>query len=84
MATTAVTDNDWVCEKATRATDLYTMGTAGVIVGVFIFSAFADYKGRRPAFFISTLLMIILNIIPIWISHSYTAFAVIKVSAMEA
>ena len=81
MTSTAVTDNDWVCDKAARPTDLFTIGTAGVIVGVFFFSAFADWKGRRPAFFISTLFMIILNIIPIWISHDYTAFAIVKVLA---
>ena len=66
--------------RATRATDLYTTGTAGLIVGVFLFSAFADFKGRRPAFFICTALMIVFNIIPIWVSHSYTAYVVLKVN----
>ena len=65
--------------RATRATDLFTAGTAGLVVGVFLFSAFADFKGRRPAFFICTALMIVFNIIPIWVSHSYTAYVVLKV-----
>ena len=64
--------------RATRATDLFTAGTAGLVVGVFLFSAFADWKGRRLAVFISTAFMIVFNLIPIGISQWYPAYAAIK------
>jgi MFS family permease len=79
MQNTAVTDNDWVCDKATRATDLFTLGVVGIIVGVAIFSTIADYKGRKPSFFICTGLMIVISIISVFVSHSYTAYLVLKV-----
>ena len=47
-------------------------------MGVFLFSAFADYKGRRLAVFISTAFMIVFNLIPIGISQWYPAYVAIK------
>ncbi len=43
MDSTAVTDNDWVCEKQKRATDLFTLGVVGLIIGTAIFSLIADF-----------------------------------------
>ena len=79
MYNTAVTDNDWVCSKMKRATDLFTLGVVGLIVGTFIFSLIADFKGRKISFFLSTFFMIILCIIPIWVSHSYPWYLALKV-----
>ena len=36
MSETAATENDWVCDLATRPTDLFTFGTVGLIVGTII------------------------------------------------
>ncbi len=80
MYNTAVTDNDWVCGKAKRATDLFTLGVVGLIVGTGIFSAIADFKGRKISFFISTAFMIVLTIISIFISHIYGAYLTFKVN----
>ncbi len=80
MKSTAVTDNDWVCEHGTRATDLFTLGVVGIIVGVAVFSTIADYKGRKPSFFLCAFLMIAISIITVFISHSYPAYLALKVS----
>ena len=43
MKNTAVSDNDWVCDKQKRATDLFTLGVVGLIIGTGIFSMIADF-----------------------------------------
>lgn len=84
MENTAVTDNDWYCEYATRATDLFTIGVVGLIVGVAIFSAIADAKGRKPSFFFSTIFMILFSIVSIFVSSNYAAYVAIKLLAFFA
>lgn len=79
MRNTAVTDNDWVCSKMRRATDLFTLATVGLIIGTAIFSAIADFKGRKLSFFLSTICMLIFSIIPIWLSHNYPAFLALQI-----
>ena len=79
MLNTAVSDNDWVCDYAKRATDLFTLGAVGLIVGTFFFSLIADYKGRKLSFFLSTAFMIILSICTIWASHVYPAYLTLKI-----
>ncbi|XP_059097213.1 carcinine transporter-like [Tigriopus californicus] len=78
MIATAVSDNDWVCSRQNYATNLYTIGVAGLIVGSGLLSALADFKGRKYSFFISTLLVIICSIAPIWFSHSYLWYCIFK------
>ena len=68
-----------VCDKGARATDLYTIGTAGLIVGTAFFSWFADWRGRRPAFFVSTLIVIIFQLAKIGLADNYTAYLIVKV-----
>ncbi len=43
MLNTAVSDNDWVCMYQKRATDLFTLGVVGLIIGTAIFSLVADF-----------------------------------------
>ena len=76
-----MTDNDWVCDLQTRATDLFTLGCVGLILGTAVFSWLADAKGRRLAFYLSTIAMIIFQLIQIWVSHSYGAFLAMKILA---
>ena len=68
-----------VCDKGARATDLYTIGTAGLIVGTAFFSWFADWRGRRPAFFVSTLIVIIFQLAKIGLADYYTGYLIVKV-----
>jgi MFS family permease len=77
---TAVTENDWVCDLEMRATDLYTLGNVGLILGTAVFSALADYKGRRLAFYVATAFMIVFQLIQIGVSHIYPLFVTMKVS----
>ena len=65
-----------VCDKGARATDLYTIGTAGLIVGTAFFSWFADWRGRRPAFFVSTLIVIIFQLAKIGLVEASRALGV--------
>lgn len=75
---TVITEEDWVCDIGQRATDLFTVGTAGLIVGTFIFSAFADWKGRKPAFFVSTALVIIFQMAKLGLADDYNGFVAVK------
>ena len=76
---TVVTDEDWVCDLNNRPTDLYTIGTAGLIVGTAFFSAFADWKGRKPAFYVSCVLVLTFQLAKIGLGYNYTAYAIVKV-----
>jgi MFS family permease len=75
-----VTENDWVCELEIRATDLFTLGNVGLIVGTAVFSAFADFKGRRLAFYIATAFAIGFQLVQIGVSHIYPLFVLMKVN----
>jgi len=76
---TAVTDNNWVCDLATRVPDLYTYGCVGLILGTAIFSWLADAKGRKPAFYFSTVLMVAFQLIQVGVSHIYGAYLAMKI-----
>ena len=78
---TAATDNNWVCDKAQRPTDLFTFGNVGLILGTAVFSYLADAKGRRLAFYVSTLAMIIFQLIQIAVSHLYGVYMAMKILA---
>ena len=65
-----------------RATDLFTLGNVGLILGTAVFSALADYKGRRLAFYIATLFMVGFQLIQIGVSHIYPLFVTMKVSLL--
>jgi len=81
---TAVSDFDWVCDIGQRATDLYTWGTVGLIVGTAFFSAFADWKGRKPAFFAATAIVLVFQLAKIGLAHDYAAYVAVKVIAFFA
>ncbi len=74
-----MTENDWVCDLEMRATDLFTLGNVGLILGTAVFSALADYKGRRLAFYVATAFMIVFQLIQIGVSHIYPLFVTMKV-----
>ena len=63
----------------TRPTDLFTYGCVGLILGTAIFSWLADAKGRKPAFYFSTILMVIFQLTQVGVSHSYPAFLAMKI-----
>ena len=80
---TAVTENNWVCDLEVRATDLYTLGNVGLILGTAVFSALADYKGRRLAFYIATAFAVGFSLVQIWVSHIYPLYVTMKVPALN-
>ena len=79
---TAVTDEDWVCELKYRPTKLFTIATVGIIIGTALFSLFADFKGRKPAFFFAVVIVIVFQLIQIGAVGSYIAYTIVKVTGM--
>ena len=79
MKNTAVTDNDWVCERGSRPTDLFTLGVVGLIFGAAVLSALADYKGRKLSFYVCIVVVCAFCLASIWASHSYPLYVAIKV-----
>lgn len=78
FTSTAVTDNDWVCDKRSRPSDLLTIGIAGLIIGIFVFSAVSDFSGRKLVFYIGTIIVMVFNLVMIPVSHIYPLFAFFK------
>ena len=83
---TAVTENDWVCDKAMVVADLYTLSVVGLILGTFIFSAVADFFGRKLSFYIGTATCIVFTLCMILSTpspHNYHLFAFFKVFLLK-
>jgi len=78
---TAVTENNWVCQKAHYTPDLYTLAVVGLILGTFVFSAVADFFGRKTSFYVGTASVIVFTLCMIPTSHNFHIFAFFKVMA---
>ena len=48
------------------------------------FSWFADWKGRRPAFFVSVALVLIFQLAKLGLADNYVGYLIVKVSPNEA
>ncbi|XP_068247569.1 organic cation transporter 1-like isoform X2 [Palaemon carinicauda] len=62
---TAVSTNEWVCEKGS-AEDVLSTNLAGNAVGTFLFPMLADRIGRRPVFFALLIIHIVFTLAYIW------------------
>eukprot|EP00092_Neocalanus_flemingeri_P014336 GFUD01015463.1.p1 GENE.GFUD01015463.1~~GFUD01015463.1.p1 ORF type:complete len:584 (+),score=109.85 GFUD01015463.1:144-1895(+) len=78
---TAITENDWVCSKAHYTPDLFTLAVVGIILGTFVFSAVADFFGRKTSFYVGCATCIVFTICMIPVSHNFHMFAFFKVMA---
>lgn len=78
---TAVTENDWVCQKAHYTPDLFTLAVVGLILGTFVFSAVADFFGRKTSFYVGTATVIVFTLCMLPVSHNFQIFAFFKVMA---
>ena len=96
---TAVTDNDWVCDKvrlapsvrcqflqvenvflqANYVPDLYTLAVVGLILGTFIFSAIADFFGRKLSFYVGSATVIVFTLCMVPTDFNFHLFAFFKV-----
>ena len=47
--------------------------------GTALFSWLADAKGRKPAFYFSTILMVAFQLIQVGVSHIYGAYLAMKI-----
>jgi len=75
------TENNWVCDKAHYTSDLYTLGVVGLILGTFVFSAIADFYGRKTSFYVGIVTVMLFTYLQIPVSYSYDLFALFKVLA---
>lgn len=78
---TLTTENNWVCDKAHYVHDLYTLGVVGLILGTFVFSAIADFYGRKTSFYIGIVTVMVFSFLQIPVSYSYDLYALFKVIA---
>jgi len=78
---TAITENNWVCEKANYTPDLFTLAVVGLILGTFVFSAVADFFGRKISFYVGTGTVIVFTLCMLPVSHDFHLFAFFKVMA---
>ena len=94
---TAVTENNWICDKHTYTPDLYTFcrniqhwmkivyflfsAVIGIILGTFIFSAVADFCGRKLSFYIGCAVVILFTLCMLPTSHNFHLFAFFKVAS---
>jgi len=78
---TLVTENDWVCGIGHYVSDLYTLGVVGLILGTFVFSAIADFFGRKTSFYIGIVTVMLFTFLQIPVYYSYDLFALFKVLA---
>ena len=69
--------------QAMVVADLYTLSVVGLILGTFIFSAFADFFGRKLCFYIGTATCIVFTLCMIPTSHNYHLFAFFKVLSLS-
>jgi len=76
---TLVTQNNWVCGKASVVADLYNFGGIGVVLGVFIFSLIADTLGRKICFYSALLSVVLFTLLQIPSSSNYNLFALFTV-----
>jgi len=76
---TVVTEENWVCDKAMYTADLYTLTTVGLLLGTFIFSAIADFFGRKTSFYVGCAAVIVFTLCMIPVSYSFSLFALFKV-----
>jgi len=78
---TAITENNWVCDKSHYTPDLFTLAVVGLILGTFVFSAVADFFGRKLSFYIGTATVIVFTLCMIPVSYDFHLFALFKVLA---
>ena len=76
---TAITENNWVCDKSHYTPDLFTLAVVGLILGTFVFSAVADFFGRKLSFYIGTATVIVFTLCMIPVSYDFHLFALFKV-----
>merc|ERR1712001_291451 len=61
--------------------DLYPLGVVGLILGTFVFSAIADFYGRKTSFYIGIVTVMLFSFLQIPVYYSYDLFALFKVLA---
>lgn len=79
---TASSDEDWVCENELYQTNTFVFNRIGEVVGTCIFGQLGDTLGRRPIFYISTIIIIIGRLMSTITSSVYYLFAIASVIGM--
>ena len=65
--------------QANYVPDLYTLAVVGLILGTFIFSAIADFFGRKLSFYVGSATVIVFTLCMIPTDFNFHLFAFFKV-----
>ena len=65
--------------QANYVPDLYTLAVVGLILGTFIFSAIADFFGRKLSFYVGSATVIVFTLCMVPTDFNFHLFAFFKV-----
>ena len=66
--------------QANYVPDLFTLAVVGLILGTFIFSAIADFFGRKLSFYVGSATVIVFTLCMVPTDFNFHLFAFFKVS----
>ncbi|XP_055678172.1 carcinine transporter-like [Lutzomyia longipalpis] len=76
---TAVTQQDWVCDKDLYVTNTFVFNRVGECFGTFIFGQLGDTIGRRIIYYMSMMLTISGRLLSIVTSSSFLMFSIASI-----
>ncbi|CRK88958.1 CLUMA_CG002518, isoform A [Clunio marinus] len=79
---TVVSDEDWVCNKTLYQTNTFVFHRIGEIVGTFVFGQLGDTIGRKPVFYVSSVIIIVGRIMTTLTPSIYFLFAIASACSM--
>lgn len=76
---TAVTQEDWVCDRELYVTNTFVVSRAGDVLGTFIFGQLGDAIGRRPVFFVTLFMLATGRCLTVFTVSNYPLFLAVTV-----
>ncbi|XP_014370583.2 solute carrier family 22 member 7 [Papilio machaon] len=73
---TVPTKNNWVCDKELYVANIFAASKIGELVGSMVFGWFGDTYGRRPAYIIALVLLVLGRVISLFAGQSFVLFVI--------
>ncbi|KPJ06164.1 Solute carrier family 22 member 15 [Papilio machaon] len=73
---TVPTKNNWVCDKELYVANIFAASKVGELVGSMVFGWFGDTYGRRPAYIIALVLLVLGRVISLFAGQSFVLFVI--------